>query len=87
MQLLKHSFMHNKFQNELDNSTARMWQMYVGIVGVNCNAWVEFTTGCNLSLDKFEHPLTCFYYLQCLLEGIDEVKILTLFHLPSKTVL
>ena len=71
--LLKHSFMHNAFQNELDNSTARMWQMYVGIVGVNCDAWVQFTTECKLTLDKFKTPLRYFYYLQCLIEGRSKI--------------
>ena len=69
VQLLKQSFMGDEFQNKLDNSTARMWQMYVGIVGVRCDAWVQFTTKCNLSLDNFEHPLGYIYYLQCLIEG------------------
>ena len=69
VQLLEQSFMDSEFWDELDNSNARMWQMYVGIVGVNCNAWVQFTTKFNLSLDKFEDPLMYLYYIQCLLEG------------------
>ena len=67
--LLKQSFMNTGSWNELGNSIARMWQMYVGIVGVNCDAWVQFTNEFNLSLVKFEDPLNYFYYLQCLLEG------------------
>ena len=69
VQLLKQSFIGNELSNELNNSNAQMWQMYVGIVGVNCNAWVQFTTEYNLWLDKFEDPLGYVYYLQCLLEG------------------
>ena len=72
VQLLKQSFMNMGSWNELDNSNARMWQMYVGIVGVGYNAWVQFTTMFNLSLDKFENPLDYIYYLQCLLEGRSE---------------
>ena len=34
-----------------------MWQMHVGIVGVNCGAWVQFTTKCNLSLSGIKDPL------------------------------
>ena len=67
--LLKQSFMHNELWDELDNSIARMWQMYVGIVGVNCNAWVQFTTEYNISLSGFRDPLSYLYYFQCLLEG------------------
>ena len=67
--VLKQSFMNTGSWNELNNSNARMWQMYVGIVGVDCDAWVQFTTEFNLSLEKFEDPLRYFYYLQCLLEG------------------
>ena len=67
--VLKQSFMNTESWNELNNSNARMWQMYVGIVGVDCDAWVQFTTEFNLSLEKFEDPLRYFYYLQCLLEG------------------
>ena len=43
--------------DEIDNSIARMWQMYVGIVGVNCDAWIQFTTKCNLSLSGIKDPL------------------------------
>ena len=46
-----------------------MWQMYVGIVGVNCGAWVQFTTKCNLSLSGIKYPLKYLDYFQCLLEG------------------
>ena len=69
VKLLKHSFMNREFWDELDNSVARMWQMYVGIVGVNCDAWVQFTTKCNLALGELKNPLSYLYYLQCLLEG------------------
>ena len=63
LQLLKQSFLNIGSWNELDNSNARMWQMYVGIVGVGSNAWVQFTTICYLSLDKFEDPLEYIYFL------------------------
>ena len=69
VQLLKRSFMNLKFWDELDNSNARMWQMYVGIVGVNCDAWVQFTSEPNVSLIEFSDPLGYLYYFQCLLEG------------------
>ena len=68
VQLLKQSFMNNKFWGEVDNSNARMWQMYVGIVRVNCAAWVQFTSEHNLS-NKYDSPLSYLYYFQCLLEG------------------
>ena len=74
-QSLKCSFMKNKSQNELDNSKARMWQMYLGIVGVNCDAWVQFTTECNLSLNQLSDPLEHIYYFQCLSEGRSEQPI------------
>ena len=67
--LLKQSFMKFKFWDELDNSNARMWQMYVGIVGVNCDAWVQFTSEHSLSLNEFTDPLEYLYYVQCVLEG------------------
>ena len=70
IKLLKQSFMNNKSWDELDNSNARMWQMYVGIVGVNCDAWVQFTTEYNLTISTFrDDPLSFLYYFQCLLEG------------------
>ena len=71
VQLLEQSFMSMNTVpwNELNSSNDRMWQMYVGIVGVNSDAWVQFTTEWNLTLDKFKDPLGYFYYLQCLLEG------------------
>ena len=69
VQLLEQSFMNTRFLNELDNSNAHMWQMYVEIVGVNYDAWIKFTTKFNLSLDKFKDPLKYLYYIQCLLEG------------------
>ena len=69
IQLLKQSFMHGEFQNEVDNSIARMWQMYIGIVGVNSDAWTKFASDCNFSLNIFDDPLRYLYYFQCLLEG------------------
>ena len=68
-QLLKQSFMNTKSWDELSNSNARMWQMYVGIVGVNCDAWIQFTDESNLKLNAFKDPLNYLYYLQCLIEG------------------
>ena len=53
----------------LNDSLARMWQMYLGIVGVNCGAWVQFTTECSFSLDELKDPLKSLYYFQCVLEG------------------
>ena len=61
VELLKKSFMNDSY--------AQMWQMYVGIVGVNCDAWVQFTIECNLTLNGFKDPLSYLYYFQCLLEG------------------
>ena len=71
-QSLKCSFMKNRFWNETDISNARMWQMYLGIVGVNCDAWVQFTTEYNLSLHQISDPLEYIYYFQCLSEGRSE---------------
>ena len=71
-QSLKYSFLKNEFWDELDDSNARMWQMYLGIVGVNCDAWVQFTTECNLSLNQISDPLEHIYYFQCLSEGGSE---------------
>ena len=68
-QLLKQSFMNTKSWEELSSSNARMWQMYVGIVGVNCDAWIQFTNESNLTLSAFKDPLNYLYYLQCLIEG------------------
>ena len=68
-QSLKCSFLKNEFWDELDNSNARMWQMYLGIVGVNCDAWIQFTNECNLSLNHVNDHLEYIYYFQCLLEG------------------
>ena len=68
-QLLKQSFMNTRPWDELSNSNARMWQMYVGIVGVNCDAWIQFTNENNLTLNAFTNPLNYLYYLQCLVEG------------------
>ena len=67
--LLKQSFMNTKSWDELSNSNARMWQMYVGIVGVNCDAWMQFTYENNLTLSAIKDPLNYLYYLQCLVEG------------------
>ena len=75
VELLQQSFINTQSYDdvskwdEIDNSIARMWQMYVGIVGVNCDAWVQFTTKCNLSLSEIKDPLRYLYYFQCLLEG------------------
>ena len=68
-QLLKESFMKRECWDELDNSNGRMWQMYVGIVGVDCDAWVQFTIEHSLTLNEFTDPLSYLYYFQCLLEG------------------
>ena len=68
-QLLKQSFMNTKSWDQLSNSNARMWQIYVGIVGVNCDAWMQFTNESNLTLSTFKDPLNYLYYLQCLIEG------------------
>ena len=69
VQLLKQSFMKRRHWDELDNSNARMWQMYVGIVGVDCDAWVQFTNQYTICLDTFDDPLQYLYYFQYLLEG------------------
>ena len=75
VELLQQSFINTQSYDdvskwdEIDNSIARMWQMYVGIVGVNCDAWIQFTTKCNLSLSGIKDPLKYLYYFQCLLEG------------------
>ena len=95
VQLLKESFMKIRYWDELGNSIARMWQMYVGIVGVNCDAWVQFTTQCNICLDTFGDPLQYLYYFQCLLEGkskdiqlsISTVFIHNTIRLPSRVLL
>ena len=71
-QSLKYLFMINDFCDELDNSNARMWQMFLGIVGTNCDAWVQYTTEYNLSLNQINDPLGYIYYFQCLLEGGSE---------------
>ena len=68
-QLLKQSFMNTKSWDELSNSNARMWQMYVGIVGINCDAWMQFTNENNLTLSAIKDPVNYLYYLQCLIEG------------------
>jgi len=70
-----------------------MWQMYVGIVGVNCDAWVQFTTECNLSLDKVKDPLKFLYLFQCLSEGRSDVYPVSsvfkdnIIEFPSKVLL
>ena len=91
--LLKQSFMDSEFQNELDSSIARMWQMYVGIVGVKCDAWIKFTGDCNLSF-IFDDPLRYLHYIQCLLEGKieDVLPVSSAFEdhsiqIPSRTLL
>ena len=43
--------------------------MYVGIVGVNCDAWMQFTNESNLTLSAIKDPVNYLYYLQCLVEG------------------
>ena len=68
-QLLKQTFISTKSWDDLSSSNARMWQMYVGIVGVNCDAWIQFTNESNLTLSTFKDPLNYLYYLQCLIEG------------------
>ena len=93
VQLLKQSFMINE-NWDLDYSIARMWQMYVGIVGTDCNAWVKFTTEFELSLDKLDDPLSYLYFFQCLLESKSKhvqhssspFKNHTI-HIPSKILL
>ena len=55
--------------DEIDNSIVQMWQIHVGIVGVNCGAWVQFTTKCNPFLSGIKDPLRYLYYFQHLLEG------------------
>ena len=64
--------MNKESWNELDNSSARMWQMYVGIVGVNCDAWLQVTTERKFTLCGVKDPLSFLYYFQCLLEGKSE---------------
>ena len=71
-QLLKQSFMNTECWGELDNSNACMWQMYVGIVGVNSDAWEQFTTEHEFTLCGVKDPLNYLYYFQCLLEGKSE---------------
>ncbi|XP_065896915.1 protein NLRC3-like isoform X2 [Dysidea avara] len=72
--LLKQSYMRGGIQpfmgERLDDSIAQMWQMYLGIVGVNSEAWVQFTIEHGCSPDRFKcHPLRFLYYFQCLVEG------------------
>ena len=76
--------------DELDSSNARMWQMFLGIVGTNCDAWLQFTTECNLQIND---PLGYIYYFQCLLEGgsqnvcpIPTVFVSQCLQFPSKTL-
>ena len=74
-QLLRQSFMKGELRNErfldpetLNDSFARMWQMYVGLVGVDCDVWKQFTTEYKLGLSNM-FPLRFIYYFQCLMEG------------------
>ena len=85
-QLLKESFMQGELRDNglidpdtLNDSVARMWQMYLGIVKVNCNAWIQFTNECSISLDKFTDPIKYLYYFQCLLEGTGDSEIVPVF--------
>ena len=57
------------YRYELDRYHIRVWQMYVGIVGIHCDAWVQFTTERSYSLSEIKDPVLYLYYLQCLLEG------------------
>ena len=57
------------YRNELDRYHVRVWQMYVGIVGAHCDAWVQFTTEHSYSLSEIQDPVLYLYYLQCMLEG------------------
>ena len=73
--LLGQSFMKGELRHEmfidpetLNDSFARMWQMYVGLVGVDCDVWKQFTTERKLELSKM-FPLRFIYYFQCLMEG------------------
>ena len=59
----------NFHPNESDSYHVRVWQMYVGIVGVHCDTWVQFTTACSYSLSKIKDGVLYLYFLQCLLEG------------------
>ena len=60
--LLRHSFMHcelgaNKFINPgtPNNSFAWMWQMYIGLVGVDCDAWNNLQLNVNSQWTKCFH--------------------------------
>jgi len=73
-QLLKKLYLKYKhlpfIENRLNLPIAQMWQMYLGIVGVNSPAWIQFTKELGYSLDKFRgSPLWFLYYFQCLVEG------------------
>jgi len=73
-QLLKKLYLMYKhlplIGNWLNLPIAQMWQMYLGIVGVNSPAWIQFTNEQGYSLDRFKvSPLWFLYYFQCLVEG------------------
>ena len=71
VKLLKHSFLHVNITPPVDTSTscALMWQMYLGIVVVDSDAWLQFKTECDYSLSNFKTYLQSLYRYQCLIEG------------------
>ena len=73
--LLRRSFMQGELRDNryfdpetLNDSFARMWQIYIGLVGVDCEAWKQFTTEHNFTPNAM-FPLRSMYYFQCLMEG------------------
>ena len=64
-----HRISQNVLKYELDRYHVRVWQMYVGIVGAHCDAWVQFTTERSYALSEIKDPVLYLYFLQCMLEG------------------
>ena len=78
MDLLRRSFMLGELRGDrfidpgtLNDSFARMWQMYIGLVGVDCDAWKQFTSECKFTLSRM-YPLKFIYYFQCYVESQSE---------------
>ena len=69
VELLKQSFLPMNVTPLFDTSGALMWQVYLGIVGVDSDARLQFITECDYSLSKFEYCLQFLYHFQCLIEG------------------
>ena len=76
--LLRRSFMLGELRDDkfidpetLNDSFARMWQMYIGLVGVDCSAWKQFTSEHKFTLRRM-YPLKFIYYFQCYIESQSE---------------